>query len=359
MRIMFEIDHPAHVHNFRFTIQHLLAEGNEIKIVAKEKDLSIRLLDRYELPFEKIGVSSAGFTGKALGLIETDYRLLKIAKKFKPDLLVSRGSPYSAFVSRIVKKPHIAFCDTEFAWLGWLLAYPFTDVICTPACFRKDLGSKHVRYNGYKELAYLHPKYFHPEPAVLDEQGLDPQDRFFIVRFIAWNAYHDYKLKGIEESKKVDFLRSLEKFGRVIVTAEGKMHRNLDRYRVKVSPEKIHSLLYYSHLYIGEGGTMAAEAAVLGTPAIHIEATSSGQATGDSSGNFLELRDRYQLLYFYPSQDPAMAKAIEILEDRNSKKEWQRRRGELLQEKIDVTAWMTDFINRYPDSFTGYRKISG
>ena len=64
---------------------------------------------------------------------------------------------------------------------------------------------------------------------------------------------------------------------------------------------------------------MAVEAGILGTPAIHIESTSEGQATGETCGNFLELRDKYQLIYFYPTQDLALQKAVEILESQNYK----------------------------------------
>jgi len=63
--------------------------------------------------------------------------------------------------------------------------------------------------------------------------------------------------------------------------------------------------------------------------------------------------DKYGLL-FYPDQ--ALEEAISILEDKNSKNEWRKRRERLLSDKIDVTVWMTDFIERYPESFYEYKK---
>jgi len=57
------------------------------------------------------------------------------------------------------------------------------------------------------------------------------------------------------------------------------------------------------------------------------------------------------MLFFYPNQEEAVVKAIEILEDKNSKKEWQNKRENLLKEKINVAEWMTDFIENYPESF--------
>ena len=94
---------------------------------------------------------------------------------------------------------------------------------------------------------------------------------------------------------------------------------------------------------------MAAEAAVLGIPSIHIEATSDGKASGELSGNFRELRDRYQLMYFYATPQEALKKAQEILEDDTSREVWAIRQKRLFENVIDVTSWLTDFVERYPE----------
>ena len=360
MKIMVEIGHPAHVHHFKNMIWDLEKNGSEVKIVAKDKDIALELLRAYGFKYELLGRNYSGLLNKAYGLIKADYRLFKIAKKFKPDLFVSRASPHSTHVSRLVNRPHIAFCDTEHATLNDLLAYPFTDVICTPSCYKKRLNlKKHVIFDGYKELAYLHPNYFQPDSSVLEDLNLLKNDKFIILRFISWAASHDIGLRGIRSGSEIEFIKSLEQYGQVFITSEQKLDAEIEKYRLKVPPEKIHSLLHYAQLYIGEGGTMAAEAAILGTPSIHIESTSSGIATGEFSGNFLELRDKYGLLYFYPDQNQALKKAMNILEDKNSKNEWQKRREKLLKDKIDVTKWMTDFIEKYPESSYYYREQQG
>jgi len=290
-------------------------------------------------------------------MIKRNYKLYRIAKKFVPNILVGVHDPYIAQVGKLLRKPSITFTDTEHVRLSSKLTFPFTNVICTPACFKERLNpQKHVRYNGYHELAYLHPKYFAPDDTVLAGMGLSRNDQFIILRFISWGASHDVHLMGIDKGSALEFIKSLERYGRVFITSERKLSTELEQYRLAVPPEQMLSLLYYADLYIGEGGTMAAEAAILGTPAIHIESTSKGIATGNFSGNFLELRDTYDLLCFYPDQKHALEKAMSILEDTNSKKKWQQKREKLLEDKIDVTAWMTDFIERYPESFIGYKQ---
>ena len=78
-------------------------------------------------------------------------------RKFRPDVFLGFGSIKNAHVSRLLSKPAIAFDDTEPSPVEHMLYVPFTDAILTPSCFRKDFGRKHIRYDGYIELAYLHP----------------------------------------------------------------------------------------------------------------------------------------------------------------------------------------------------------
>jgi hypothetical protein len=186
---------------------------------------------------------------------------------------------------------------------------------------------------------------------VLEELGLLPGEKFIIMRFISWGASHDTDLHGIGKGAEKELIRKLSRYGKIFITSEKPLDGDLEQYRLQVPPEKIHSLLSYAQLYIGEGGTMAVEAGILGTPAIHIESTSLGQATGETCGNFLELRDTYGLIFFYPTEELALQKAIEILENPHSKKEWQEKQKKLWSEVIDVTTWLTDFIERYPGSF--------
>ncbi len=357
MRILADIGHPAHLHYFKNVIWNLEKHGHDVRITARDKDVTLKLLDAYGFEYVVIGSAASGLAAKAYSILKKDYMLLKIAREFKPDIFLSFSSPYAAHVSRLMRRPHVAFTDTEQASLVIWLTFPFTDVICTPSCYRRRLNhKKHVRFDGYFELAYLHPRYFKPDDAVLDYLGVSKNDNFIILRFISWSAHHDVDLKGLKKGEEAEFIKALEEFGRVFITSERKLSKELEKYRLTVPPHKIHSLLYYASLYIGEGGTMATEAAILGTPSIHIESTSKGIATGELSGNFLELRNKYGLLYFYPDQNQALEKAIRILEDKNSKNEWRKKKERLLRDKIDVTTWMTEFIERYPDSFYEYKE---
>jgi predicted glycosyltransferase len=236
--------------------------------------------------------------------------------------------------------------DTEHANLANWLTYPFTDVIIAPSCFKGEIKpKKHVVYNGYEELAYLHPNYFKPDQGVLGDVGLSDDAKFIIIRFVAWEASHDIGDHGFTNKKKV--VKVLEEYGRVFITSETKLPRELEKYRISIPPEKMHYLLYYANLFIGESAPMSTESAILGTPAIFVSTSRRGYTD--------ELESEYDMLYTFSdpnnAQEKALEKAVELLEDEDTKKKWQKKREKLLNDKIDVTKFMTEFIENYPESF--------
>ena len=362
MRIMIGIGHPKQVHIRKNIVRNLIEDGHEVKILAIDKDITLYLLNVYGLDYDVFGRHQKGMVKKACDFISCTYRAFAIAKRFRPDILVA-GNPYLAYVSKMLGKPHIMLTDTEHANLTYWLTYPFTEVVCTPSCFKRKINpKKHVVYNGYGELTYLHPNYFKPDLSVIDKLGISRADNFTILRLGSWSATHDAHSSGIKLGSELIFVKSLEQYGRVFITSERALPIALQKYRLNIRPENIHSVLSLAQLYIGEGETMAVESAILGTPAIDIEAITLKHGTVDITaihGNADELVNKYRLMFAFADQNQALEKAIELLEDNQSKKKWMKRREKLLRDKIDVTAFMTDFIENYPESFHEYYKNRG
>jgi hypothetical protein len=342
MRILVGIEHPKRVHVWKNPIKKLIERGHEVKIAARDKDITLELLDSIGFEYDVYGKNYSGLFKKVYGIIEGDLRLLKIAKAFNPDIFVGKGSGYMGQVSKLLNKPYICFSDTEHAKLANLLTHPFADIICTPACFKVRINPrKHVKYNGYEELAYLHPNYFTPDPSVLDELRLGKKDKFIIMRFISWGASHDIRQHGISPKMKTEYISKLEEHSEVFIVSEGELEKEFEKYKLKVVPEKFHSLLSYAQLYIGEGGSTATEAAILGTPSILISSLAK------FCGNYEDLYHNYGLIYTFSDNHQALEKALNILENRFSKKKWKHRRDRMLREKIDVTQFMVECIENF------------
>lgn len=343
MRIIIDIAHPAHVHFFKNFIWLMREKGHEIIITAGDKEVTLRLLKEYGLDYQYTCKRTCGYK-LTLEIIKRDIQMLQFVKKYRPDIVMGIASTIASHVSRITETKSIVFTDTEHTKLADLITYPFSDCIVTPSCYFKNLGEKQVLYNGYHELAYLHPNRFSPNPAVLAELGLKEGDCFIIVRFVSWQASHDIGQHGIRD--KVRLVKELEQYGRVMITSEGALPPELQPYQIRVSPEKLHDLLYYATLYVGDGGTTASEAAVLGTPAVFISTLYCGYQQDEG---------RYGLLYLF--SDPVsglkdgLAKAVCLLNDPNLKKNASINRLKLLNDKIDVTEFMIWFIENYPESY--------
>ena len=239
MRVLFDMGHPAHVHFFKNIINNLKRDGHEVKITARNKEVTLALLQAYGLDYENRGEIYTGMLNKAFGMFKIDLKLFQIAKKFKPDILIGVHNPYVAHVGTILRKPVIIFTDTENVKIASLLTYPFVQTILTPTYFRESVDpKKHVQIKGLKEIAYLHPKYFSPDPRVLEEIGLSPDERFIILRFISWGASHDTDLHGIEKGAEKDLIRKLSPYGKIFITSEKPLDGELEQYRLHVPRRK-------------------------------------------------------------------------------------------------------------------------
>ena len=97
MKILINIGHPAHVHLFKNMIKKL-EKGHIIKIVTRDKDVTLKLLDAYGFEYEVMSGYYTTTLGKMYDFIKTDLKLLKIAIKTKPDMLIAVGDPYVAQV---------------------------------------------------------------------------------------------------------------------------------------------------------------------------------------------------------------------------------------------------------------------
>jgi hypothetical protein len=344
MRIIVDVNHPGHVHFFKNCIWELQKKGHEILITASEKDVTFNLLDNYGFEYVNLGSYGNSVFEKMLNIPLMDFKMYREVRKLNPDLVIGLSSIRGSHAARLAGKKSIIFDDTEHSKYEHLLYVPFADKILTPSCFTKDLGKKQVRYDGYHELAYLHPNYFSPNPHVLDEIGLTENDNFVIVRFVSWGAGHDVGHHGIQN--KIEFLQELEKYAHVLITSEADLGKDFEKYKMKISPEKLHDLLYYATLYIGEGATTASECAILGTHAIYVNTLRLGYTD--------EEENKYDLVYNFSNSESmekdSFNKAIGLLQNQNLREEGKLKRQELLKDKIDVTKFILKSLDNLFDT---------
>jgi len=344
MKILIDICHPAHVHFYKNFIWEMEKRGHIIKVTSRKKDVTSDLLNYYKINHKVISFNLGNLLHLSIETFHRWQRLLKIIKKFKPDIITDVGGAFIAFPSKVCNAKSIVFTDSEFVPINKFITYPFVEKILTPKCFIKDLGKHHIKYNGYHELAYLHPEYFTPNSDILDLLEIRKKQPYFILRFVSWQASHDVLQSGFSIDWKLKIIHELEKYGQVFISSENPVPNKMKHYLIKIPPYKMLDALYYADLFIGDGATMATESALLGTPAIY-----SSSLVG-TMGNFKELMDKYGLVYSYRSPDKALKKALEILDKSDYKAIWMIKKKKLFEDKINVTKFMIEFFENYLDS---------
>lgn len=337
MRILIEVTHPAHVHFFRNAIEEFGKRGHIVAVNARQKDITIQLLENYNIPYTTLSKMGRGRLGLMRELFIRDIRLWNFCRKFKPDILTGISAIFAAHVGFVRRKPVVIWDDTEHAG-AHKLADPFASVICTPDCYKKLLGKKQRRYAGCHELAYLHPKRFSPDIDIVRSFGLKPEEKYCIVRFVSWQAHHDVGQRGIADEEKFEFIKGLSSYAKPYITSESALPVGLEQYRLPIPAHLIHHVMAFSSLYVGEGATMASESAVLGVPSVYINTLKLG---------YIDMLEDYGLIKQTTDTKQAFEKSVSWLVDPKAKEKCLAAREKLLAEKIDVTKYIVETIEQF------------
>ena len=345
MNILIDIGHPAHVHLFKNYAKEMINHGHKVLFTCRDKEFEIYLLEFYGFEYKSFGKKYKSTAGKLLGMIKFDIKEFLTGLKFKPDILLSHGSIYAAHASFLLGKPHIAFEDT-FNFEQIKLYKPFTETILTGMYDHPLKGKKIIRFKGYHELAYLHPNHFNPDISVLKELDVNEGEKYVILRFVSWNASHDRGHSGISHENKLKLIEEFSKHGKIFISSEKQLPENLEPYRIKIAPERMHHAIYFSSLLFGESSTMSEEAAMLGIPSVYL--------FNNSTIYTKHLEEQYGLIFNYSESDEdqlkAIQKGIEILSGNYELNYWKSKADQIIEDHVDVTSFIIWFTKNYPES---------
>lgn len=348
MKILFQINHPAHYHLLKNSIKNLKSNGKSVHILATDKDVIKDLLqnESYDMLTTQKGKN---IFEKIIKIRKRNKEIINYVTYFKPNIVVGTG-PF-AFITRKLKIPTIFFAedDVNLNLLIFIVAfynYPFFSEIITPqVCNNSIWNNKSIKYNGYQKLAYLHPNHFTPDKKVV-EKYFSADKPYFIIRFAKLNAYHDVGIEGINTEIAQNIFNTLESHGDIYISSERELEPQFEKYRLNINPLDIHHVMSFAKLYIGDSQSMSVEAAMLGIPSIRFNDFAG------KIGVLEELEHKYQLTFGIRSSEPRKLyeKIESLLKTENLKELFQQRRQKMLADKIDVTAFYTWFIENYPES---------
>lgn len=276
MHIWFDISNSPHINMFHDLIKDLEAEGHKITITSRPLANTVQLLDQRGLRHTIVGEHyGKNFYKKVFGYPIRVMQLRRFLKKQKPDLAVSQSSFHSPVVAKLLGIPSIYTNDNEHA-LGNLPSFFFATEILIPENLpvanvaKNGISARKVKqYPGVKEGIYLWQKgkalseqkkaqagdavkiYIRPEP--LTAQYYKGKQNFLDDTIIA--LQHQYEITVLARDKTQLAHYKQEKFSKV---------------NVPDKPIDFDTIARNCTLFIGAGGSMTRELAILGVPTISV-----------------------------------------------------------------------------------------
>ena len=345
MRVLVDVTHPALAHVFRHVIRALEANRHECRVVARAKDVTLQVLDAYQVPYTVLAAAGRTQVERGRELLVREARLCVMARRYRPHLITGT-SVHAARVARICGARSAVLNDDDAALVPWFrwLAYPLASAIITPDFLAHERhGSRHLTYRAYHALFYLHPARFVPDPTVRRRLGLAADEPYAIVRLSGLEAHHDSGIRGVSAALLEELLRRLRRTMRVFISSERPLAPELEELRFRIPVEHLHDALAFAELIVGDSQTMTTEGGVLGTPAFRLN---------DFAGRMSCMRDLEQYgltTSFRPGEEEALLAAIGALLERPAterREDFRQRRARMLADKIDPLPWL---LHQYDD----------
>lgn len=337
MKYIFELNHPKHYYQFKHVMALLQERGHVIKVLARDKDVLLKVLKEENVPYDIFGVHKDSILGKVLNSLSIYTQYRRIAKAFSPDVIVSKASLYGTFVAKRLGCKSVIFPDSEVVALTNKVVAPMATCIVTPEPFALEYGAKHKRIKGLFEDCYLSPEVLVIDRDYPEKAGL--KRPYAILRFVGWSANHDLNNNGFTLDEKITLARSVSKYMNVYVSSEKELPEELAPYKLNTPAARIHHVLANADLYVGDSQTMATEAALLGTPAIR-----SNSFVGENDmSNFKMLEGKYGLLLNIRDFNEVLSTAIDFAES-SRKVEWDGKRARYYASVGNTNEFISDLL---------------
>ena len=263
----------------RLKVKHdLLCTSREYEEVSK-----LSKIRHFDLVF--VGKHGGGDKKTKLeASIERISKLSKKIEKFKPDLVISFGSPEAARISFGLGIKHIMFCDSPHANAVMRLTLPLIQKVLIPHIIPKKEFSKYgisekniVQYKAIDAVVTIKRE--------INEKIVSPfknnNKKNILIRLEEEEAAYTLKsskiipiIQKIVNDYKDENIIILGRYTKQILNLQKVMGNKLIGNKVKIIKMSFDGkyLLKNTDIFIGSGGTMTAESALMGVPTISYNA---------------------------------------------------------------------------------------
>ena len=300
MRVWIDLANSPHVAFFEPIVADFRSRGWDVALTARDHAQTAPLARRVWPGTPVVGGESPrGRAAKGWAIARRAEALRRFARRTRPDVALSHASYAQVVAARAAGVRAVVMMDYEHQPANHL-SFRLASRVVVPRFFPgkalRRFGArprKVVRYEGFKEEVYLAG--FRPDPAVLDELGLDHERVIAVFRSPPEGAlYHRVANERFDELLRAARLRDDVQPVLLPRTREqAEAARQTDGLVVPTQPVDGRSLLAFADVMIGGGGTMSRESALLGTPTYTVFAGALAAVDAEliRMGRMRDLRD--------------------------------------------------------------------
>ena len=278
MNIWIDVLTPKQYHFFEYFF-HKLRKKHKILVTSRDYQQLKNITKFGDMPLKSIGKHGGAKKSDKLRASNTRVNLLiRKIQKFSPDLVISFCSPEASRVAFGLGIKHIAFSDSPHANAVMKLSLPLVQKLMTPWIIPKKEFTKF----GISEKNIIHYKAIDASIIVKRQISnnsikISRNKKIILIRIEETEAAYASKNKN----KFVIILKNIIKKcpnARIIVLSRYKWQNDFLKQnfgnKIKIIKNLVDgkSLLLQSDVFVGSGGTMTAESALLGIPTISYSA---------------------------------------------------------------------------------------
>jgi predicted glycosyltransferase len=276
MRIWVDIANAPHVAFFRPLVDRFRNRGHEVFLTAQDRGQTLPLALATWPEITVVGAGFAkGIARKSVAVLERADTLRRMVRTRSVDVAIGHNSYPQIVAARLARVPSVTVMDYEHQPANHL-AFRLASRVVVPSAIPDGAlrrlgarGRRVVRYEGVKEEIALAD--FRPDPEFRERHGIASDRPLVTLRPAPSGAlYHRHG------NELFDVVTRAAAGSDATVLLTPRTARQASEYDGVPGIRVLHAvvpgadLLFHSDLFVGAGGTMTREAAVLGTPAISI-----------------------------------------------------------------------------------------
>jgi predicted glycosyltransferase len=282
VRVWIDMSNSPHPLLFGPIAKVLERDGHEVLVTTRDNAQTRQLtLERWPRAAVVGGSSPARRAPKAAAIGKRVIGLRRWAITAKPDLAFSHNSYAQILAARSLGIRTVTAMDYEHQPINHL-AFRLANRVVLPEAFPADSArhqgarqGKSRRFRGFKEEIYLGE--FEPRREALSEAGLADNDRTLVVARTPPTGATYHRFENPVFDRLLEGLKQDDGCVCVLLARTPEQRVALrDRVGANfVVPERAvdsRSLVHQADLFVGAGGTMAREAALMGIPTVSLYA---------------------------------------------------------------------------------------